>query len=102
MKTKSILAGIVFFLLPCAVHAWTGDTWGNITRATIKSIADQMIDSTWTPASTFTDYEYSGVYHTYYVGVVYQGIAYSQAPVQDAWADFFYEVNTTTGSGTEY
>ncbi len=47
---------------PCAALAWTGDTWGSITRATIKANADLMIDSTWVPKNTFTNWEYGSSY----------------------------------------
>ena len=59
MKIKALLLGLTFLALHCKAHAWTGDTWGNITRTTIKSIADEMIDTSWSPNSTFNNYEYN-------------------------------------------
>lgn len=78
MRPQLLIVGLALFMLPCAALAWTGDTWGNITRATIKSNADLMIDSTWVPKNTFTNFQYGSTYLTYYQGVTYTGVAYSQ------------------------
>lgn len=89
---RSLHAGIsAFFLLASfqEMHGWTGDSWGSTTRSQIQAIADEMIDSTWTPKSTFNNYQYtsngSPVYQTYYNGTTYKGIAYGQASTQDDW-----------------
>ena len=55
-RMKIRLVGMALALLPCAALAWAGDPWGSITRATIKSNADLMIDSTWVAKSTFTNW----------------------------------------------
>jgi hypothetical protein len=107
MKIKSVLTGVMFLLLPCGVHAWTGDTWDTITRATIKSLADQMIDSTWTPNNTFNNYEYTDDYgvvvrYTYTKGVNYTGIPYGQAPIQDNWQEFSGYMPITSGGNKSY
>src|SRR5512135_1722055 len=102
MKTKLSGIGIELLLLPCAALAWSGDTWGNITRATIKANADLMIDSTWAPANTFTNYQYSGSYRTYYQGTTYTGVAYSQNNPQENWAEFRNAVANTSGGSVGY
>ena len=107
MKTKLPAIGLALLLLRCAAPAWTGDTWGNITRATIKSNADLMIDSTWVPKNTFTNWEYGTTYHTYTKGVVYTGVAYSQSyniagMVQQNWTEFYKAVTNTSGGTVAY
>lgn len=92
----------LLLLLPCAALAWSGDTWGNITRATIKSNADLMIDSTWVPKNTFSNYEYGSTYHTYTKGVTYTGVAYSQNNPQESWPEFSNLVSNTSGGTVGY
>lgn len=102
MKTKLPAIGIVFLLLPCAAPAWSGDTWGNITRATIKSNADLMIDSTWVPKNTFTNFQYGSTYRTYYQGVTYTGVPYSQNNPQENWSELYNSVTNTSGGSVGY
>jgi len=107
MKTMSPAVGLAFLLLPCAASAWSGDTWGNITRATIKSNADLMIDSSWVPKNTFTNFQYGSTYRTYYQGTTYTGVAYSQTyavanMVQETWAEFRNSVTNTSGGTVAY
>ncbi len=107
LKVKVLLTGMMLLLLPCAARAWSGDDWGAISRATIQSNADLMIDSTWTPKNTFTNWQYkssaykTNVYHVYTKGVTYTGVAYSQNNPQENWLEFYNSV-TNTGSGTNY
>ena len=107
MKVRLLLTGIALLLLPCAARAWTGDTWASISRATIQSNADLMIDSTWVPKNTMTNWEYTSsssgldVYYTYTKGVTYTGVAYSQNNPQENWTEFRNAVTNTTG-GTTY
>jgi hypothetical protein len=94
-------------MLPCAASAWSGDTWAGITRATIKANADQMIDSTWVPKNTFTNFQYGSTYRTYYKGTTYTGVAYSQTyavanMVQETWAEFRNSVTNTSGGTVGY
>ena len=102
MKTKLPAIGIAILLLPCAALAWTGDTWGNITRATIKANADLMIDSTWVPKNTFTNWQYGSSYLTYTKGVTYTGVAYCQNNPQQNWSDFNSAVTNTSGGSVKY
>src|ERR1035438_6805217 len=102
MKTKLPAIGIALLLLPCSALAWTGDTWGNITRATIKANADLMIDSTWVPKNTFTNWQYGSSYLTYTKGGTYTGVAYSQGNPQDNWSDFYSFVTNTSGGSVNY
>ena len=88
--------------LPCAVLGWSGDTWGSITRATIKANADQMIDSTWVPKNTFTNFQYGSTYRTYYQGTTYMGVAYSQNNPQENWVEFRNAVTNTSGGSVGY
>ena len=102
MKTKLPAIGVALLLLPGAARAWTGDTWGNITRATIKANADLMIDSTWVPKSTFTNFAYGSTYVTYTKGSTYTGVAYSQNNPQENWSEFNSAVTNTAGGSVGY
>src|ERR1035441_4683692 len=102
MKTKLPAIGIALLVLPCAARAWTGDTWGNITRATIKANADLMIDSTWVPKNTFTNWQYGSSYLTYIKGVTYTGVAYCQNNPQENWSEFNSAVTNTAGGSVGY
>ena len=113
MKTKLPVIGMALLLLPCAALAWSGDTWAPITRATIKANADQMIDSTWVPKNTFTNWAYTSsssglnVYYTYYQGTTYTGVPYSQTynianMVQQNWTQFYSAVTNTSGGTVAY
>ncbi len=104
MKVKSLLLVTLLLCLPSTGRAWNGDTWGSITRSSIKSIADQMIDSTWAPNNTFYNYEYTeggvAVRYTYTKGVTYTGIPYGQTNPQDNWQEFAGYM-PITGSGNK-
>ena len=107
MKTKLPVIGIALLLLPSAARAWSGDTWGPITCATIKANADQMIDSTWVPKNTFTNWQYGSSYQVYAKGVTYTGVAYSQTygvsnMVQQNWTQFRSAVTNTSGGLVAY
>ncbi len=93
------LCALALLLLPGAAWGWSGDTWSGITRATIKALADEMIDSTWVPRNTFTNFQYGSTYETYYQGATYKGVAYSQNNPQENWPQFYSAV-TNTGGGT--
>ena len=97
MNTKLSAILVALLLLPCAAGAWSGDTWANITREMIKSNADKMIDSTWYPKNTFTNWAYSSTYYTYYQGTRYTGVAYTQNNPQETWAEFSNLVSNTAG-----
>jgi len=98
MKTRTLVIGLICLAITPALHAWTGDTWGNITRETIKSLADEMIDSSWTPNNTFYNWRYTDApRQTYYKGSWYKGIPYSQWNPQDNWAEFHQWVNSNPG-----
>ncbi len=60
-----------------------------------------MIQSTWSPYRTFSNYQYAGSWQTYYQGVTYTGIAYGQAPIQDDWNEFANFMATVPG-GQQY
>ncbi len=101
---KLQIPGVALMLLavPCAALAWSGDTWGSISRATIKANADQMIDVTWTPKTTFTNFQYGSTYRTYYQGTAYTGVAYSQNNPQENLAGFQNAVTNTSGGTVGY
>ncbi|HOX56395.1 MAG TPA: immunoglobulin domain-containing protein [Candidatus Paceibacterota bacterium] len=101
MKT-TLFTVATALLLPGAAFAWSGDTWAPISRDTIKAIADQMIDSTWTPNNTLANWQYGSTSHTYTKGVTYTGVAYTQANPQDNWSDFYNFVTTTAGGSVNY
>lgn len=89
-------------LLPGVAGAWSGETWGSIARATIKSNADLMIDSGWVAKNTFTNFQYGSTYRTYTKGVVYTGVPYSQNNPQENWAEFGIAVTNTAGGSVGY
>jgi hypothetical protein len=112
MKHRFLITAALL-LLPGAVWAWSGDTWGPITRATIQANADQMIDSRWVPKTTFTNWAYTSsssgndVYYTYNAGSTYTGVSYSQTygvtgMVQENWAQFSNSVSNTSGGTVAY
>ncbi len=101
-SSRALIIGAGLLMLPWGAAAWTGDTWGNITRDTIKSNADLMIDSTWVPKNTFTNFEYGSTYLTYNKGVAYTGVAYSQNNPQENWTEFYTSVMTTSGGSVGY
>ena len=70
-----------------------------MTRTQIKGIADEMIDSTWTPAATFVNWQYGSTSHTYNQGTTYTGVAYTQANPQDNWAEFYTSLQTGVADG---
>jgi hypothetical protein len=102
IRIRLPLAGLALFFLPWAALGWTGDTWGSISRATIQSNADLMIDSTWVPKNTFTNFEYGSTYLTYTKGVTYTGVAYSQNNPQENWSEFRSAVTNTAGGSVGY
>ena len=57
MKKKNIafiIMQIIALLINTSIlHAWTGDTWGTISRETVVRIADEMTDFSWTPKNRY-------------------------------------------------
>lgn len=107
MKLKFPALVLALLVLPSTAPAWSGNTWANITRTTIRANADQMIDFTWTPKNTFTNFQYGSTYRTYYKGKTYPGVAYSQTyavagMVQQNFAEFTNSVATTSGGTVGY
>ena len=103
----SSVVAFLFLAHPQSAAAWAGDTWANITRATIQSNANLMIDSTWVPKNSFTNWQYSGSTQVYQKGTVYTGVAYSQTyyisgMVQENWKDFITSVTNTAGGTVAY
>ena len=94
MKTTELFAALLSFNLFSIQfsEAWSGDSWESITQAQIQAIANEMIDSSWTPNNTNNNYQYTkdglAVYKTYYKGTIYTGIAYGQGNPQDDWSEF--------------
>jgi hypothetical protein len=109
MKMKIIFSTIMFFCLTYAVLAWIGEsTFGSMSRSDIQALADKMINSGWTPHSTFSNYEYNDssgnpVYSPNYVaGTTYYGIAYGQGYPQNNWNEFFSNINVTSSGKHAY
>jgi hypothetical protein len=110
MATKLWRLAVLFtgVLIPLGARGWGGDTWASISRATIQSNADLMIDSTWTPKNTITNWEYTSsssgddVYYTFKKGTTYTGVAYCQANPVDNWAEFSSYVSNTAGGTVSY
>jgi len=112
MKKKTIIfimaQLIVLLIFSSTLFAWTGDTWGPISRETILRIADEMIDFSWTPKNTMTNWNYKDkatnkdIWYTFYKGTVYWGEAYCQQDPQKNWAEFYSLVNNSSGGTTYY
>lgn len=102
IKSKLQAIAIALLILPGTALAWTGDTWGNITRATIKSNADLMIDATWVPKNSFTDWEQDTTYYSYTGGTTYTGVAYTQNDPQQNLPEFLNSVTNTAGGSVKY
>jgi len=107
MKMKTILSTLVFFCLTYAAFAWTGEaTFVSMSRSEIQALADQMIDSSWTPHTTFSNYEYTdagvNVYRQYNAGTTYYGVAYGQGYPQNNWAEFSYNMGITSAGNKTY
>ncbi|MCX8090786.1 MAG: immunoglobulin domain-containing protein [Verrucomicrobiae bacterium] len=105
-RARFKLAGLTLVALlaamPQPARAWSGDPWGSISRDTIKALADAMIDVTWSPKTTFTNFQYGSTYRTYYQGTTYTGVAYSQNNPQENLAEFLNAVTNTTGGSVGY
>ncbi len=97
---KIISKSFVVLMLVCVSHAysWQGDPWASITRDAITAGASQMIDSSWTPLNTFTNYPGA---RTYYAGQTYKGELYSNTNHQN-WLEFQSAVSNTPGGTTYY
>ena len=107
---------ITFFFIAqiilCSLHisslyAWRGESsWDTISRETIIKIADEMVDFTWGPMQTITNWNYGTTWYTFNRPGVYRGEAYSQTgyPYDDQanWSDFTNDVYYTTGGTTYY
>lgn len=104
--TKSIRMGILLsatiLLLPVSSHAWSGESWAAISRATIESRANTMMKNTWSPKNTIKNFGYRTTYHTFYRGSTYTGTAYSQNNPQENWSEFLNQVQKTNGGTTGY
>lgn len=100
MKIKTaILIGWVLMWTTSA-NAWTGDSWGPISRETITTLAGEMIDSTWTPVNDITNY--NGLSGTkYYAGTRYTGEPYTASNRQN-WDEFHDAVSATAGGNTSF
>lgn len=96
------LPGALLLARPGSAPAWSGDPWGSISRSTIKALADAMIDATWSPKNTFTNFQYGSTYRTYYQGTNYTGVAYSQNNPQENLAEFLNAVTNTAGGSVGY
>ncbi|MDM8556722.1 S-layer homology domain-containing protein [Desulfococcaceae bacterium HSG7] len=84
--------------------AWNGDEgpFGRISREEITTIANEMMNSTWSPNKDFTNYEYGNTYHTYRASKTYTGEAYSQGSTQESWNEFINKVSNTKGGDQQY
>lgn len=90
-------------LMPWQAYAWTGESsWTSMTRGGITTIANEMIDSTWSPANNINNFGYGSTWHQFYSSTTYTGEAYSQNNPQEDWDEFEAAVNATAGGNTYY
>ncbi|MGD9210250.1 MAG: SH3 domain-containing protein [Desulfobacteraceae bacterium] len=103
---KPLLWGMLFFIsaliLPVNSYAWYGESWGDISRSTIETLATKMMKNTWTPKNTISNWGYRSTSHTFSKGTTYTGMAYSQNNPQETWSEFSDLVKSTTGGSTGY
>ena len=106
MKTRIAILVIiqsVVLLIGCdLLFAWTGETWGPISREEILRRASEMINLSWSPLKNISNqYTLSEPRHSYNAGTIYHGVAYNRYndPV-DNWAQFYPKVNSVSCSGT--
>ncbi len=81
-----------------SLFAWTGETWGPISREEILRRASEMINFSWSPLKNISNQcSLSEPRHLYTAGTVHRGIAYNRYndPV-DNWADFYPKVNSVS------
>ncbi len=100
MKTKLLMVIGWILISTSIVQAWTGDTWGPISRQTITTLACEMIDSTWTPLHDIVNYNRSSG-KSYYSGITYTGELYTNSNCQN-WGEFIHSLSTTAGGNTYY
>ncbi len=98
-----LLLGGMPVLLSGKTATWTGDPWGPMTRDQMVEIADEMIDSTWSPRRTIHNYRSpTRPRTTFEEGVTYRGVAYNMVYEADDWDGFLGKVENTSGGDTDY
>lgn len=106
MKRKmsgAIVIGVAVVLgVFTGAYAWTDETWGSISRATIESRAMSMISLKWTPKNTIQNWEVDNTYYPFKKGTTYTGVAYSQDNPQENRSEFENFVKNTAGGKTRY
>ncbi len=102
MRPGFLVVLLFAWLIPVSLPGWSGETWGPISRATIKANADLMIDSTWVARNAFTNFQYGSTYQNYSKGTTYKGVAYSQNNPQENWPEFYRAVTNTAGGSVGY
>ena len=106
MNRKSIFLSVIyiFLIIQSAVItlAWDGESdFSAMSRENITDIANEMIDSIWSPNADMNNWAYDGIYYLWEANYPYSGEAYCQNNPQENWAEFYSEVNSTEG-GTTY
>jgi len=97
------IAGMMLFIgFATGVYAWSGNTWGSETRATIESVANSMIGYSWSPKNSMKNWEFGTTYYTFSKGTFYIGEAYSQNNPQESKSEFASLVSNTAGGTTYY
>jgi|SRR5208282_986738 len=100
MKTRIVIITVALFslfVISSSVFAWTGDTWGPISREYILRNASEMAVFSWTPRVQITNHTSNDYpWLTYSPGSQYNGEAYClfNDPAQ-SWSDFYGAVNNT-------
>ncbi len=107
MRNRTLVLICIIFINTLSIfisslYAWTGDPWSSISRQTILKIADEMIDFTWSPRTTISNWSNGSIWYTFSAGKSYMGEAYSQNNPQENWAEFYNLVNNTAGGNTYY
>ncbi|MDP8235378.1 MAG: lamin tail domain-containing protein [Candidatus Erginobacter occultus] len=69
-------------------RAWSGETWGPLSRGQIVERAEEMIGLSWSPNRGIHNYRSSVGYTVYNSYITYTGLAYSQNNPQENLAEF--------------
>jgi hypothetical protein len=84
--TRAAVFGILVLcaglFLQTEAFGWSGETWGPMNRPTIVSLADAMIDYTWTPHCGIYNFGYGSTYNEFPSTATHSGVAYCQSNPQ--------------------
>ena len=82
MLRRLLIVSMAFALLghvgTSTTSAWDGETWQGMRPGEISRRAFEMMDSSWSPRNTITNWQWGSTWCTFTAGRTYVGEAYSQ------------------------